>query len=47
MLNDSYECWGIQIKNSLNLIFDFGFNKTLLNLNNNYTESDQFYKGLR
>jgi hypothetical protein len=26
--------WGIQNKNSLNLILGFGFNKGLLNLNN-------------
>jgi hypothetical protein len=45
MLNDSYDCWGI--KDSLNLILDFGFNKGLSNLNNNYTKSNQFCKGLK
>jgi len=27
VLNDSYECWGIQILNSLSFIFGFGLIK--------------------
>jgi len=33
---------GIQIKNSLNLILAFGFNKRFLNLNNHCVKSSQF-----
>ncbi len=42
VLNDQYACWGIQIKNSLNLILSVGFSTRLLHLNNNYIKIIQF-----
>jgi hypothetical protein len=47
VLNDLCEFWGIEIKNSLNLILGFDFSKGFLNLKNSCVKSNWFCKGLR